>query len=152
MLVILDNGTIFIDDMQNLVGHGSSEAERKAGYRKRIDALKLLGQCPGQSPPELSKDKLEKEIKIKKEKEKRFQPPSIQEIQSFLDDNSITNINAENFYHYYEAQDWLLSNGKKMKKWESAIHRWKNNNFNKPEKKEETPEERQQKIKENLGL
>jgi len=62
MVTILDNGTIFIDDMHNLIGHGSTEAERKAQYRKKIASMKELGHCPDKRPPEI-------EIEIEKEKE-----------------------------------------------------------------------------------
>ncbi len=62
MLTIFDNGTIFIDDIQTLIGHSSTEAERKARYRLKIKDQKEVGQSPGQFPPEL---KIKKEIKIK---------------------------------------------------------------------------------------
>ena len=65
MLILLDNGTIFIDDIQNLVGHGSTEAERKAIYRDKLKELEsgtLSLESPGQFP-------LEKEIEKEKDKE-----------------------------------------------------------------------------------
>lgn len=66
LVEILDNGIIFMSDIQTLIGHGSTEAERKAEYRKRIEENKgrtLSGQCL----PELEIDiELEKKIDIKK--------------------------------------------------------------------------------------
>ncbi len=54
----LDSGAIFLNDIQNFIGKGSSEAERKRIYRKRIDEEKKIkkiemGQSPGHRPPEL---------------------------------------------------------------------------------------------------
>jgi len=61
MLKILDNGAIFIDDIQDLVGKSSSEAERKAKYRKRIE-IEQVGQIEDKCPPEKEKEKeIEKE-------------------------------------------------------------------------------------------
>lgn len=38
---ILDNGAIYMTDIQNFIGQSSSEADRKRGYRKEIEAEKL---------------------------------------------------------------------------------------------------------------
>lgn len=52
----LDNGTMYMMDIQALIGHGSSAAERKALYRKKIKELKdgtKGGTLSGHCPPEL---------------------------------------------------------------------------------------------------
>jgi predicted phage replisome organizer len=78
LIEILDNGAIYMLDIQSLIGRGSSEAERKAKYRKKIENNKKLlgdgtmshemsGQSPGQFPPEIE---LELEIELEREKEK----------------------------------------------------------------------------------
>lgn len=41
----VENGTIYMLDIQQFIGNGSSEAERKAAYRKQIEAEKC-GQLP----------------------------------------------------------------------------------------------------------
>jgi len=70
LIEILENGAIYISDIQDFIGTGSTEAERKANYRKRIKAEEdkklLMGQCPDNRPdnrpPELDID-----IDIKKD-------------------------------------------------------------------------------------
>ena len=71
LIEVLDNGAIYITDIQNFIGESSTEADRKRAYRNRIDAEKkntplLEGQksdkCPDKSPPEL-------EIELEREKE-----------------------------------------------------------------------------------
>ncbi len=46
---ILDNGAIYMTDIQNFIGQSSSEADRKRRYRKEIEAEKsrLLENCYG---------------------------------------------------------------------------------------------------------
>ena len=46
---ILDNGAIYMLDIQNFIGQSSSEADRKRSYRKSIEAekLRLLENCNG---------------------------------------------------------------------------------------------------------
>jgi predicted phage replisome organizer len=67
LIEVLDNGTIFISDIQNFIGKSSTEADRKRTYRTKIESEKLLlgGEMSGQksdiSPPEIE---LELELKI----------------------------------------------------------------------------------------
>lgn len=70
---ILDNGAIYMLDIQNFIGQSSSEADRKRSYRKSIDAEKsrLLGdnngtfvrtnngQMSDKNPPEIRDKSLE---------------------------------------------------------------------------------------------
>ena len=65
IMEIMETGEMFMLEMQNFIGHSSTEADRKREYRNQ------LGQMSGQSPLELKiefkdKDK-DKEIKDKAE-------------------------------------------------------------------------------------
>lgn len=49
LIEILDNGAIYMLDIQNFIGKSTTEADRKRDYRKRIaDDKKKLGQMSGQ--------------------------------------------------------------------------------------------------------
>ena len=71
LIEILDNGAIFISDIQNFVGRSSTEGDRKREYRRRIEEereqLKLTRQTSGQMsdkrPPEIEIE-LERDIEI----------------------------------------------------------------------------------------
>ena len=69
LIEILDNGAIYMLDIQNFIGESSTEADRKRGYRKQIETEKLLltGQAVGQmsdkNPPEKEKEK-ERDLEI----------------------------------------------------------------------------------------
>ena len=67
LIDVLENGAIYMLDIQNFIGKGSSEADRKREYRQRIETERTnvqtnLRQISEKSPPEI-----EKEIKIDKE-------------------------------------------------------------------------------------
>ena len=67
LIDVLENGAIYMLDIQNFIGKGSSEADRKREYRQRIETDRTnvqtnLRQISEKSPPEI-----EKEIKIDKE-------------------------------------------------------------------------------------
>ncbi|MCT7648993.1 phage replisome organizer N-terminal domain-containing protein [Aliarcobacter butzleri] len=76
LIEILDNGAIYINDIQNFIGKSSTEADRKRDYRNRINNdKKILGhlseECPDINPPELELElKLKKELKLENKKDK----------------------------------------------------------------------------------
>ncbi len=69
---VMDNGAIYMSDIQTFIGSSSSEADRKREYRAKIDsdkmgAIKQKDKCPDKYPPERELEKeIKKEIKIKK--------------------------------------------------------------------------------------
>lgn len=76
LIEVLDNGAIYITEIQNFIGRSSTEADRKREYRNKIEAEKLQllddGQmsdkCPDKTPPEKEIEleiELEKDIKAK---------------------------------------------------------------------------------------
>lgn len=70
---ILDNGAIYMLDIQNFIGQSSSEADRKRSYRKSIEAEKIrlfesnsgtndrtnIGQMSDKTPPEIRDKSIE---------------------------------------------------------------------------------------------
>jgi predicted phage replisome organizer len=68
---ILDTGEIFMSDIQNFIGHSSTEAERKAAYRRKLeDQRDKNGTLSQDVPPELDIEiELDKEIDNKAKKE-----------------------------------------------------------------------------------
>lgn len=90
LIDVLENGAIYMLDIQNFIGKGSSEADRKREYRQRIETDRTnvqtnLRQISEKSPPEIEK---EKEIKIDKElyKEKDIDTLSLCEQKSLIHD------------------------------------------------------------------
>lgn len=70
LIEVLDNGAIYMLDIQSLIGKSSTEADRKREYRAKIDAEKAVllecGQMSGHFSPEIDID-IEKEIDIEKD-------------------------------------------------------------------------------------
>lgn len=65
LIEILDNGAIYMLDIQNYIGLSSSEGDRKRIYRKKIDEeKKAIGQMSDERTPEIELEK-EKEIELK---------------------------------------------------------------------------------------
>lgn len=75
LIEILDNGAIYILDIQNFIGQSSTEADRKRAYRNRIEEEKkglgqmsgqLLGQMSDKTPPEIETE-IETEIELEQQ-------------------------------------------------------------------------------------
>lgn len=73
LIEILDNGAIYMLDIQSLIGKSSTEADRKKAYRERIEQEKTaliesMGQMSGQTAGQMS-GQTDPEIKTYKDKE-----------------------------------------------------------------------------------
>jgi len=99
LIEVLDNGAIYMLDIQNFIGESSTEADRKRLYRKKIEEEKLLisGQMSGQisdkTPPEIEIElELEKEIDIELE-DKVTKVSSSNKLQPIIDKWNSLNLN-----------------------------------------------------------
>ena len=144
LIDVLENGAIYMLDIQNFIGKGSSEADRKREYRQRIEIDRTnvqtnLRQISEKSPPEIEIElELEKEIKIEKDssakstttKRKRFEKPTLSEIEQYCIERN-NNVNAEQFYDYYESNGWKVGKNS-MKDWKAAVRTWERSEYRKP--------------------
>ena len=152
LIDVLENGAIYMLDIQNFIGKGSSEADRKREYRQRIETDRTnvqtnLRQISEKSPPEIEIE-LEKEIKIEKEidssastttKRKRFEKPTLSEIEQYCIERN-NNVNAEQFFDYYESNGWKVGKNS-MKDWKAAVRTWERSGYRKPNSKKNSKED-----------
>ena len=146
LIEVLENGVIYMLDIQNFIGKGSTEADRRRIYDRRISEERKqnkltqsrnLEEICEKSTPEIEIE-LEKDIEIEKEidssakstttKRKRFEKPTLSQITQYcLERNN--NVNAEQFYDYYESNGWKVGKNS-MKDWKAAVRTWEKNNYN----------------------
>ena len=141
LIDVLENGAIYMLDIQNFIGKGSSEADRKREYRQRIETDRTnvqtnLRQISEKSPPEIEIE-LEKDIEIEKEihssakntttKRKRFEKPTLSEIKEYCIERN-NNVDAQHFYDYYESNGWRVGKNS-MKNWQAAVRTWEKNSY-----------------------
>lgn len=97
LIEILDNGAIYMTDIQNYIGQSSTEADRKRAYRKRIESEKnnqktiggqMSDKCPDKSPPEIEIEKeKERELEQETERQDKSRPPVADNAFSFYEKN-----------------------------------------------------------------
>ena len=145
LIEILENGAIYMLDIQNFIGKGSTEADRQRLYDRRISderkqkkltQSRNLEEILEKSTPEIEIE-LEKEIKIEKEidssakstttKRKRFEKPTLSEIKQYCIERN-NNVNAEQFFDYYESNGWKVGKNS-MKDWKAAVRTWERSEY-----------------------
>lgn len=157
LIEVLENGAIYMLDIQNFIGKGSTEADRQRLYDRRISEERKqnkltqsrnLEEICKKSTPEIEIE-LEKDIEIEKEihssakstttKRKRFEKPTLSQITQYcLERNN--NVNAEQFYDYYESNGWKVGKNS-MKDWKAAVRTWERSEYRKPNSKKNSKED-----------
>ncbi len=134
LIEIMDNGAIYMLDIQNFIGTSSSEADRKRAYRDRIEKEKgqMSLKCPDKTTPEIEIEK-EIDIEIKKEldthKKKKPQKHKYGEYQNILlSDEELDKLKNEfpdNWKYWIEnASSYCASSGKTYKNYLATIRNW----------------------------
>ena len=100
------------------------------------DATQVQQECN----IEIRDKSIEKENTISNEivKEKvatqRFSKPTVEEIADYCSERK-NGIDAQYFFDYYEARNWELAKGRKVKDWKACVRTWERNEFNKSKNK-----------------
>ena len=153
LIDVLENGAIYMLDIQNFIGRGSSEADRKREYRQRIESdrtnvMTNVRQISDKTPPEIEIEiELEKDIEIEKDssakstttKRKRFEKPTLSQIEQYCIERNNT-VNAEQFFDYYESNGWKVGKNS-MKDWKAAVRTWERSEYRKPNSKKNSKED-----------
>ncbi|WP_142963200.1 MULTISPECIES: phage replisome organizer N-terminal domain-containing protein [Bacteria] len=167
LIEVLDNGAIYLADIQNFIGESSTEADRKRGYRQRIElekqALLTGGQmsdkCPDKNPPEIELE-LEKDIEIEKEikkepKKKNTTRHKYGEYKNvLLSDDQLEKLKSE-FPNDWEQRidrvsEYCESTGKTYKNYLATIRNWAKKDKTQPNQpiRKKQPYVRQEKLPE----
>lgn len=138
LIDVLENGAIYMLDIQNFIGKGSSEADRKREYRQRIETDRTnvqtnLRQISEKSPPEIEIE-LEKEIEIEKERERELdtgQPARAaygRYENVFLSQSELDGLKADlpDKWNYYidRLSCHIASSGKRYRSHAATIYKW----------------------------
>ena len=146
LIEILENGAIYMLDIQNFIGKGSTEADRQRLYDRRIsDERKQKKLTQSRNLEEILKKstpEIEKEIDSSAStttKRKRFEKPTLSEIKQYCIERK-NNVDAQHFYDYYESNGWKVGKNA-MKNWQAAVRTWERSEYRKPTVKKNSKED-----------
>ena len=60
---------------------------------------------------------------------KAVTPPTLCDVQKYISEKNLS-VNAQSFFDYYEAGNWVDGNGKKVISWKQKLITWANSNHN----------------------
>jgi len=92
-----------------------AEAEAERGEEKRRDRKRF------------KRKKYTKKKNPKKQKRLAWKQPGMDELRKYAHEQRLTGFDAEAFFDHHNARGWILSNGKKMVCWTSAVRTWERN-------------------------
>lgn len=137
IIEILDNGAIFMLDIENYIGKSSTEADRRRAYDRRIATEKqqlLLSEKSCEKSHEHIDIELELDTNIDtnidtdtKRNRKRFVPPTLEEVIAYCNERQ-NNIDPEQFIDYYTTNGWKVGKNK-MKDWKASVRTWERNGY-----------------------
>lgn len=137
MMNVLEDGTLFMQETNKLLGFETNFAQKKREYRE-AKALELedsgktmVRQCPTfqdnvrqeiEIELELEKDIYKRVVEKHVKQTKKFVKPTLEELSSFILENKL-NVNVDNFFNYYESNGWKVGKNS-MKNWQATLKQW----------------------------
>lgn len=123
MMEVLDDGTIFMRQVEKMIGSETGWAEVKRKQRGQLEDKS--GQCPIEKEKDIEKDK---------DKDNRFKKPTIEEIQAYCNERN-NNVDANMFFDFYESKGWKVGKNS-MKDWKACVRTWERTKGNPSTKKQ----------------
>jgi len=123
MIDLFDDETIYMSEVQKMIGNETEGAER---VRKHRETKRLL-QCNTDVTKCNTEIELEKEIEQEKKSTgtKRFKAPCLDEVKTYCTERK-NHVDADKFIDYYTANGWKVGKNP-MKDWKAAIRTWEKN-------------------------
>ena len=122
MIEVQDDATIYMAEVQEMIGSETRWAEIKRNQRALIgQQLDTIGQCPLEIRDK-SIDIKEKSPKGDKKKPAPFTKPTVEEVRAYCQQIGKM-IDCERFVDYYESKGWMIGKNH-MKDWKAAVRNW----------------------------
>lgn len=133
MMEIMDDGTIFMTEVNDMIGSvaDNDNANRQRRYRERQKQLSVTETLQERYASVTNSNESKSiEIDIEKEKEKdikrkRFTPPTLTDVKQYCEERN-NHLDAERFIDFYESKGWMVGKSK-MKDWKAAVRTWEKN-------------------------
>lgn len=127
LVKILENGEIYMTQLENLIGSKSMGALKKQQQRL------LKGQKEDNCPP-----KIEIKDRYKDKNKDIFITPTLEEVEEYCKSRK-SSVDPKTFYDYFTVGKWKDKNGDPVRNWKQKIITWEGRKQNKEENKETLP-------------
>ena len=127
MIEVQDDATIYMAEVNKLIGSEWTSTERVRRFRQNQKAL----QCNADVTESNTEKEIEKDTEIDKEKEKykrRFTKPTLEEVTAYCLERG-KGVDAQKWFDYYSANGWKVGKNP-MKDWKAAVRTWERSGDN----------------------
>ena len=126
MMEIMDDGTLFMTEVEKMIGSAADNdnANRQRRFREKQKQLALQERYEGVTKNNESKSK-NKSKSIEIEKDINNKHPNVEEVQAYITEKGY-HFSAEEFVAFYESNGWKVGRNP-MKSWKSACVTWESN-------------------------
>ena len=127
-----ENGILQITNFANLIGSESQNAIYKRQQREEGKRLESVQQMSNKRLDIREKRKeirdIEGDINSAPAREAQpeffaFTPPTLEEVQTYIESHDLDKVDAVSFYNYYSALDWYKGKSK-IVRWEHEVNLW----------------------------
>lgn len=126
MMEVMDDGTYFMTQVQNMIGSASNTtgAIKQKRYRERLKELRnVTDELPDGNETVTERYESKSKSKSKSNIEsKRFTPPSREEVQAYCEERK-NNVDADSFVDFYSSKGWMVGKNP-MKDWKACVRTW----------------------------
>ena len=137
MAEMLDDETIYMTEVKNMVGSETDWAKKKRLYREKQALLEDNARTKKDNVRQELEKEIELELDIELDKEKdigakstRFKPPTLPEVEKYCKERK-NNVDPQRWYDFYQSKGWMVGKNK-MKDWKAAVRTWEKDNKSKP--------------------
>ncbi len=141
MIEILDDQTIYMREVEKMIGGESDSAERVRRHRALKQGQAL--QCNGAVIICNTDIEIDQDIDKEKEKEicadesahtprKRFRKPTLEEVAAYCKERN-NNVDPQRFIDFYESKGWKVGKTP-MTDWKACIRTWEKDDKSPPKK------------------
>ena len=146
LLEMCSDEEYYLPDAKDNTGTETAVASRVRRHREKQKALhcnadvtQMKQLCNGEKKKEKEKDREIDSSASTTTKRKRFEKPTLSEIEQYCIERK-NNVNAEQFFDYYESNGWKVGKNS-MKDWKAAVRTWERSEYRKPNSKKNSKED-----------
>lgn len=100
-----------------------TETNESKAKQTQANASEIEEEIEGEVEKELEEER-EGEKGVQREKQKRFSPPSLEEVTEYCSERQ-NSVDPNRFIDFYSAKGWKVGN-QPMKDWKAAVRTWEN--------------------------
>lgn len=130
MIEVLADETIFMAEVDKLIGSETKWAEKKRIQRTKEDnVLQLSSKCPTEIEKEQeNREREESYIEPQMRYKRKFTKPTLEDVKQYCVERD-NGVDAQRWFDYYSSNGWKVGKNP-MKDWKAAVRTWERGDGN----------------------